>query len=139
MRPWIWRGFLVRAFYTYLVDFPFDAHLVGPEARRRGNKAAGLGMTVERVDDVEPVMECLAESERRRGFTFGINAGEMRLAFALLGSDNLRMYVCFDREGKPAATKVYIHAPGARAVDRQVTLPGQMGIVNANAVTAEEP
>jgi hypothetical protein len=117
VRPWLWRRFVVRAFYTYLVDFPFDVRFVGPEARRRGNKAATLGLTVERVDDVGPVMECLAETESRKGFSFGIDARELRLARTLLGADSLRMYVCFDRDGQPAATRVFVHASGARAIE----------------------
>lgn len=116
-RPWLWGGFLVRVFYTYCVDFPSDLGLVEPEVRRRCDRAATLGMTVRRVADVDPVMECLSETERRKGFSYGIDARALRVAQTLLGSDGLRMYVCFESEGRPVAANAFVHSPGARAID----------------------
>jgi hypothetical protein len=117
VRPWQWSNFLVRVFYTYCLDFPLDTRFVDPEARRLADKAARLGLTVEMVADIDPVMECLAQTERRNGFSYGIDAREMRVAQSLLGADSLRMYVCFDHEGRPAASTVFLHAPGARAIE----------------------
>ena len=116
VRPWRWRGFLVGVRYTYCLDFPFDSVLVDRQTQRHGDKAMMLGMTVKQVTDVEPVVECLAETEARKGFSLGISVRELRVAHNLLGSDNLRMYVCFDREGRSAATRVVVHSPGTRAI-----------------------
>jgi hypothetical protein len=117
VRPWLWQGFLVGVRYTYCLDLPIQPALVDPSVRKHGNKAARLGMTVERVTDIEPVVECLAETEARKGFSLGIGLRELRTALNLLGPDNLRMYVCFDSEGRPAASEVILHSEGARAAD----------------------
>jgi hypothetical protein len=115
VRPWRWGGFLVGVRYTYCLDFPFDPTLVDRSVSRNRNKAARLGMTVERVTDVEPVIECLAETEARKGFALGIGFRELSLAQSLLGPDSLRIYVCFDPLGRAAACEVVLHSPGARA------------------------
>ena len=117
VRPWRWRGFLVGVRYTYCLDLPLDPALADPGIRKHCNKAARLGMTVERVTDVERVVECLAETEARKGFSLGIGTRELRVALSLLGPDSLRMYVCFDSEGRPAASEVVLHAAGIRAAD----------------------
>jgi len=117
VRPWQWRNFLVRVFYTYCLDFPLDNRLVAELPRRLADRAARLGMTVERVADIDPLMECLAQTERHSGFSYGIDPREMRVAQSLLGSDSLRTYVCFDPDGRPAAAAAFLHAPGARAIE----------------------
>jgi len=116
VRPWLWRGFLVRVGYTYCLDFPFDVGALDRETRHHCDKAMGLGMTVDRVASIDSVMECLAETEARKGFSHRIGARELRVAQTLLGSDSLRMYVCFDSQGRPAAARAVVHSPGARAV-----------------------
>lgn len=116
VRPWQWGGFLVGVRYTYCLDFPFDFGIVDRETRRQCEKATRLGMTVERVDAVDPVVECLAETEARKGFSHRIGVREMRVAQTLLGPDSLRMYVCFDSRGQPAAARVVVHVPETRAV-----------------------
>jgi hypothetical protein len=117
VRPWSWKNFLVGVFYTYCLDFPFDLSLVDPDARRLADKSERLGMTVERVEDVDVVFECLRASEERKGFSYGVDASQLRVVQGLLGSDALRMYVCFDPEGKPATATVFVHAPGSRAIE----------------------
>jgi hypothetical protein len=69
------------------------------------------------VADIDPLMECLAETERHGGFSYGIDPREMRVAQSLIGSDSLRIYVCFDPEGRPAAATAFLHSPGARAIE----------------------
>ena len=115
VRPWRWRGFLVGVRYTYCLDFPFDPTHMSRETRRNCDKGARLGMTVEQVTDLEPVVECLAETEARKGFSLGIGLRELRVALSLLGPESLRMYVCFDAQGRAASTCVIVHEPGARA------------------------
>jgi hypothetical protein len=116
VRPWLWRGFFVSVRYTYYLDFPFDDTVMDREKRRARDKAVGLGMSVERVTSVEPVIACLAETEARQGFTQGLGPRELHEARRLLGDDSLRMYVCFDRAGHPASTEVILHSAGARAI-----------------------
>lgn len=116
VRPWQWRGFLVSVDYTYQIDFPFDPTLMVPSHRNSVEKAARLGMSVRRVDDVDPVVECLVESASRVGYPLVIRHDELRGALRLLGSDSLRMYTCFDKEGRPASSCVVVHAPGNLAL-----------------------
>jgi hypothetical protein len=116
VRPWSWRRFQVGVGYTYIVDFPFDLTMADRGTRRNVDKAAQLGMTVERVRDVGPVIECLSETEGRKGFSHGLGPRELRVADRLVGAENLRMYVCFDRQKEPASACIAIHAPDARAV-----------------------
>jgi hypothetical protein len=116
VRPWGWRGFRVGVGYTYLLDFPFDPALADRGARRNCEKAARLGMTVERIRDADPVVECLTETESRKGFSHLLGPRELRAADSLLGPDSLRMYACFDRGGQAASSCIVIHAPGTRAV-----------------------
>jgi len=115
VRPWRWRGFLVGVRYTYCLDFPFDPSLADRAHMQHADRALQLGMTVEQVTDVEPVIECLAETEARKGLSIGIGLRELRVALSLLGPDSLRMYVCFDAQGRAASTCVIVHSLGARA------------------------
>jgi len=116
VRPWLWGGFFVGVRYTYFLDFPFDATLMSPSARRNIATAAKAGMTTERVSDVGPVLTCLAETEARQGFSHQMGPRELQAARSLLGEESLRMFVCFDRQGRPASTTVMLHAPGAHAI-----------------------
>ena len=115
VRPWQWRGFLVGVDYTYLLDFPLDTALIDRNHRSSCEKATRLGMTVERVSDADPVIECLEESASRVGYSLEIRHRELRKAQSLLGSDSLRTYVCYDREGRPASSCVVVHLPDNRA------------------------
>ncbi len=115
-RPWSWRGFLVGARYSYCLDFPFDDAQMDRGMRRNSDKAARLGMVAERVREVDPVVECLAETASRARFPLGIGQRELRTVSGLLGPDNLRMYVCFDAESHAASSLVVLHQPGARAL-----------------------
>jgi hypothetical protein len=116
VRPWRWRGFLVGVRYSYCLDFPFDPALMDEGTRRNCDKATKTGMTVERVGDVTPVVECLSDTATRAGFPLSIGSRELATASALLGEENLRMYVCFDPAGRAAASCVILHAAGARAM-----------------------
>jgi hypothetical protein len=116
VRPWIWRGFFVGVRYTYYLDFPFDATRMGQSARRDSLIAVKAGMTVERVTDVDPVLECLAAAEARQGFSHHMGSSELRAALSCMGEGSMRMYVCFDSQGRPASSQVMLHSPGARAI-----------------------
>jgi Acetyltransferase (GNAT) domain len=116
VRPWTWRDFLVRVRYSYYIDFPFDPTLMDRKTRKTCDKAATLGMSVDRVVDVGPVMDCLSETEARKGFSHGLGHRELEAARDLLGPDGLRMYACFDRQGQPGSSLVVVHAHGGRAV-----------------------
>jgi hypothetical protein len=114
VRPWQWRGFFVSVRYTYFLDAPLAAG--DREVRRMTDKAAKLGITVERVTDPRPVLECLSESESRQGFAHGLGVRELAEARRLVGDDGFRMYASFDREGRPASAMVLLHSAGARAI-----------------------
>lgn len=116
VRPWIWRGFFVNVRYTYYLDFPAETTVLGRSAKADARAAVKAGLTVERVSDVEPVVECLIASEARAGFSTHLGIPELRFALRCLGEDSLRMYVCRDRQGRPTSTAVVLHSPGARAV-----------------------
>jgi hypothetical protein len=116
VRPWTWSGFLVGVQYTYWLDLPVDTALIDHGHKGNIAKAAARGMVVDRVTDVAPVVECLEATEQRVERSLGIGDRELRAACDLLGSDSLRMYVCFDAAGRPASSCVVLHAPGARAI-----------------------
>ena len=116
VRPWQWCGFQVVVRYTYYIDFPFSEADVDRQTRRSLDRGASLGLTVDRVTDVGPVIECLADTEQRRGFAYGLGTRELAEAVRLVGYESLRMYVCSDRAGNPASALVVIHSPGARAL-----------------------
>jgi hypothetical protein len=116
VRPWRWRGFLIGVGYSYLLDLPFNPAFADRSVTRVLSKTAELGMTVERVTEVEPVIDCISEVEARKGFSHRLGAGELRVAQNLLSPDHLRTYVCFDRDGQAVSSMVVIHAPGARAI-----------------------
>jgi hypothetical protein len=117
VRPWAWDGFMVGVRYTYYLDFPVNVGRIEGGTRRHGDKALRLGMTVERVTDVRPVTECLAETAARQHFALFPGQHELDAARRLLGDEHLRMYVCFDRQGRAASCCVVLHAPGARAIE----------------------
>jgi hypothetical protein len=116
VRPWLWRGFLVNVRYTYYLDFPAEASVLGRSAKADARAAAKAGLTVERVTDVDPVVECLEASEARRGFKTHLGIAELRSALSCMGEDSLRMYVCRDPAGRPTSTAVMLHSPGSRAI-----------------------
>lgn len=115
VRPWLWSGFLVDVDYTYCVDLPFDEALMERTQRQNGDRAAKLGMSVERVGEVDVVVGCLTENAERQGYSPGIGRRELRTAYRLIGDDNLRLYCCFDAAGRPASSVVVLHSPGTRA------------------------
>ena len=116
VRPWGWRGFRIGVGYAYLLDFPYDPALADRGVRRNCEKATRLGMTVERVRDVDLVAACLREVESRKRFSRLLGPRELRAADSLLGPDSLRMYACLDRHGQAASACVTIHVPGTRAI-----------------------
>ena len=116
VRPWQWRRFLVGVRYTYYLDFPFDAALMDRSARRQASRATSLGLRVERTAGIDPVLECLTATEARQGFSHRVGGRELGAARSLLGDENLRMYVGYAADGRPASAMVVLHAPGARTI-----------------------
>ena len=116
VRPWSWRGFFVGVRYTYYLDLPYDPTLMAKSLRSDLQRAKTHGMTVERVRDVDLVLECLAESEIRQGFSHNMGRRELLELQAQLGDDALRIYIGFDARGRPANANVALHASGAWAI-----------------------
>jgi hypothetical protein len=117
LRPWTWAGFLVRPLYTIFIDFPFEASQADPKVRQKIRKATRSGYTCRRADDPEDVLACLRASEARQGFRHKLSHDSLRKGLKLLGSDMLRLYACYAPDGDPAAARIVLHAPGARACD----------------------
>jgi hypothetical protein len=116
VRPWRWAGFVARIGYTYWLDLPYETAAMDRGARRTTDKAGSLGLTVRRVDDVRPVMECLLETEARKRFSHHLGERELRMLQDLVGPESLRMYVCFDARGRAAAARIALLAPSATAL-----------------------
>ncbi len=116
VRPWLWRGFMVGPRFTYYLDFPFDRAAMDRTTRHSCDRATKLGLTVERVVDCGPVLECLQETAARAGFPLELGKRELQTARELLGDESLRMYVCFTPSGQAASSTIVIHSPGARAI-----------------------
>ena len=117
VRPWQWHGFIASIVYTYIVPLPLDPALVSRSARRRASKAAGLGFTCEITDDADAIGVCLADTERRQGFSYGMSTDQLRIALQRIGTSAVRMYLCRDSDGNAAASRVVLHSARGTAVD----------------------
>lgn len=127
LRPWKWDHFRVTPRFTNFIDFPFTWDQADRVVRQQSNKAARAGFTCERTDDFSRVLECLAGSQRRKGFVYGISLADLAAARDVLGADMLRMYLCTAPDGAPATARVMVHRPGGRALDWMAgTLPAYL-------------
>ncbi len=117
VRPWQWHGFRASVRYTCQVPFPFTPELADSAVRNSIHKAVHEGYTCTLVEPSHRFITCLAESERRQGFTYGITLADLDLAYRLLTPDHFRLYACFDPSGTFASVRVILHVPGTQAID----------------------
>lgn len=117
VRPWQWAGFGATVRYTFYLDLPYSESLLDPAARKQIAKSARVGFSHERVTDLTDVFRCIADTERRQGFRYGITQRDLELARDLVGEDVLRAYVCYAPAGEPASARVVLHRRGGRAID----------------------
>ncbi|MBN2476313.1 MAG: GNAT family N-acetyltransferase [Pirellulales bacterium] len=116
-RPWIWSCFHVSPWFTNYIDFPFQMDQADRVVRQQANKALRAGYVCTRSGSLEDALACLAGSEKRNEFSYGITLEGLRLAARLLGPDALRVYTCHARDGEPATARVVLHRPDGRACD----------------------
>lgn len=117
LRPWKWAHFRVTPRFTNYIDFPFTWDRADRVVRQQSNKAQRAGFTCERTEDARSVLDCLAGSQSRKGFAYGMSIEGLELAGKLLGSDVLRLYLCRAPDGRPATARVMLHRAGGRALD----------------------
>ena len=60
---------------------------------------------------------CLADTERRQGFSYGMSTDQLRIALQRIGTSAVRMYLCRDSDGNAAASRVVLHSARGTAVD----------------------
>jgi Acetyltransferase (GNAT) domain len=117
VRPWQWRGVRATVRYTCVVPFPFTLESADPAVRNSIRKAVAAEYSCELVAPSDRFVECLAQSERRQGFQYGLTRADLDLAYRLLTPDRLRLYACFDSMGSFASVRVILHSPGTQAID----------------------
>jgi hypothetical protein len=116
-RPWLWSQFRVSPRFTNFIDFPFDLGMVDRAVRQHVQRAARAGFVCRRSDRLDEAMACLAGSEGRQGFSYGMTLAGLELAERLLGREQFRVYVGYAPDGQPATARVVLHRPGGRACD----------------------
>jgi hypothetical protein len=116
-RPWRWASFRVTPHFTNLIDLPFTWSQADRVVRQQAAKAERAGLTCGLTGDLDAVMACLAGSQRRKGFAYGMDRPGLELARRLLGPDALRLYLCTTATGEPATARVILHRAGGRGLD----------------------
>lgn len=118
VRQWQWHGFLAEARYTFYIDLPYDPGLSDNSKRRQMNKAKRASFTCEVAtrDMFAEVIACLAETEIRQEFAYGLSVKDLETAVYLLGEESLRIYVCRSSSGEVASVNIVISSPGFRAL-----------------------
>lgn len=117
VRLWQWAGFKVGVRFTYYMDFPCDIdRTINKSARYFVRKARKDGYRCERTRDFAGVVDCLAGTEARKGFTHQLTVADLYLANQLLGEDCFHAYLCYAPDGEPASAVIWLHSPGFRAI-----------------------
>lgn len=117
VRPWIWAGFTVGVRYTAWLDTPYDFSLADGSVRNKARKADRAGYRCTRESRPDHVIRCLEDTEGRQGFDHRLKPGDLEAAADLLGPDHFRTYLSYAPDGTPAAARIMLHNPGARAID----------------------
>lgn len=116
VRAWLWDGFQVGVKYTLFIDLPFQIEFADKAIKRAARKAERTGYRSVRTTDMNAVQACLAETEQRQGFSYGLSLKDLELAALLLGEEHFRAYVTFAPNGEPASASVILHRPDAPAI-----------------------
>ena len=117
VRPWQRVGFHVDVRYTFYADLPYDDRILDNAVRRQITKAAKAGFRCERVASMSDVVHCVADTQHRQGFSYGMSNEDLTLIQMLAGADHVRAYVCYAPDGAPVSARVALHQPGSRAID----------------------
>lgn len=116
LRAWSSRGFRIGVRYTLIQDLPVARSSVDPDLRRRARRAEAAGYRCERTDGYADVLACIADTEQRQRFRYGLAGEDLSYLQSAMG-DGFRAYVCYDPAGKPAAARLLLHCPGGEAID----------------------
>lgn len=117
VREFQWRGFLIEPRYTFYLTLPLDLSNVDHMVRKQINKALSNGFQIQRSLCFEKVIECLADTERRQGFTYHLNINDLHEANRLIGEDNFRCYVAIAPNSEVASARIILKGSGSHAVD----------------------
>ena len=116
VRPWFWAGFRSTMSYTTVVRIPAAMSRMDREMVRRARKSAEIGYRLEVGAPAGDVVECMAGTERRKGFSHHFLPEDASLLASLLGADAARAYVIYAPDGSPASSVMVLHNPGGVAV-----------------------
>lgn len=116
IRPWQWAGFRANVRYTMVIEFPFNLQATDKSLGRIQRKTEREGFRCDRTTNMHDVAACLADTERRQGFSLGLSVADLELAQSLLGEDAFRTHMCYAPNGEPASATVALHQPGTPAI-----------------------
>ena len=116
LRAWAWHGYRIGVRYTVVQDLPVAEASVDPAIRRRVRRAATAGYRCERTDRFTDVLTCIADTEARQRFRYGLSIDDLRMLHGALG-ESFRAYVCYDSAGRPATARLLLHCAGGEAID----------------------
>lgn len=121
VRQWQWRGFLAEVRYTFCLDFPFNEDNIDYQVQKQIKKAENTGYLCEHVDEnknnLEEVVHCLADTETRQNFSYGVIVSDLRLALQLLGEEHFRIYICRTPSGEVASVRIILARANSCAID----------------------
>ncbi|MDW8345223.1 MAG: GNAT family N-acetyltransferase [Verrucomicrobiae bacterium] len=118
-RPFTWAGMLATPRYTYIV-WPQDFCLekgCSPEILRKAKKAAKLGYTVRRDQNLDAAWHNIRSTQQRQDFDYQISPDHLRHALDKLGADRLRIYNAYDSTGQPACSLIVLYRERAVTLD----------------------
>jgi hypothetical protein len=117
VRPWQWVGLLASVAYTSRISLPYDLLIADRSVRKQIAKAERTGYTAEAARSIDDVVHCLAGTEQKQGFQYGITGNDLKIVAEHLGQEHLRLYVSYSATGEPASTRAVLSAPGTWAID----------------------
>ena len=85
LRPWQWAAFRVGTTYTFSAPLPLSIGDTAPDVRNKVRRASELGYRCDRVFAPAHLLKCLAETEARQGFSYGLTSTDLERLRDLLG------------------------------------------------------
>lgn len=116
IRSWYWHGFQSTVRYTFYLDFPIDESRIDPATRRHWRKAIREGYYCQPPKRMEHVLECLKETEERKGYSHHLSLQELQLIQEQVGETHYRILVCYAADGNPVSTTIFLTQQGTRAL-----------------------
>ena len=69
------------------------------------------------IRELKEIAGCLADTETRQNFRYGVRAEDLELALRLLGEEQFRVYSCRAPNGDIASARVILALRNSRAID----------------------